>query len=161
MKANGLKQPPHCGVYARLAPSPLHGVGVFAVRPIKKGTKVFGDDDGALVPVKPSFIARLPSGLKRLYRDFCIIKRKGEIYLSPENFNLMTVSWYLNHSTQPNVRCDRNFNFYSLRHIKAGEELTVDYDSYNEFPDERHSFKGGARKRKVGTPSHESAEKMR
>ena len=35
----------------------------------------------------------------------------------------MTVSWYLNHSTQPNVRCDRNFVFYSLRHIKAGEEV--------------------------------------
>jgi SET domain-containing protein len=142
MKLNHAKHLPHQGVYTRLAPSPLHGVGVFAIRPIKKATQLFGDDDTGLIAVSPSSITRLPHGLKRLYRDFCIIQAKGKSYLCPKNFNLMTVSWYLNHSAQPNVRCDRNFNFYSLRHIKIGEELTVDYDSYNEFPDGKHKFKG-------------------
>ena len=142
MKLSRPKHLPHCGVYTRLAPSPLHGVGVFAVRPIEKDTKLFDDDDAPLVPVKRSQIARLPAGMKRLYQDFCIIQAKGAIYLCPKNFNLMTVSWYLNHSKTPNVRCEQNFNFYSLRHIKTGEELTVDYDSYNEFPDKHHGFKG-------------------
>jgi SET domain-containing protein len=143
MKRKHLPPPPHRGVYTRLAPSPLHGVGVFAVRPIKKGTKLFGDDNAALVPMKRSRITRLSPGIRRLYTDFCIIQAKGELYLCPNNFNQMTVSWYLNHSTKPNVRCDRDFNFYSLRQIKTGEELTVDYDSYNEFPNEHDGFKGG------------------
>jgi len=48
----------------------------------------------------------------------------------------MTISWYVNEprsGEKPNVRCGRNDLFYALRDIKAGEELTVDYKTYNEF----------------------------
>src|ERR1700682_2471921 len=120
---------PHEGVYTRLGVSKAHGVGVFAIRGTKKGTKLFGNDDVGLVRVGRAEIKRLPAGVRRLYKDFCIIEDKGETYLCPENFNVMTVSWYLNHSKKPNVRCDENFDFFALRDVKAGEELTVDYDT--------------------------------
>ena len=56
MKADGLKQPPHCGVYARLAPSRVHGVGVFAVRPIGEGTP-----DVSAMMTPRSFLCRSPA----------------------------------------------------------------------------------------------------
>jgi len=77
----------------------------------------------------------LPKEIRRLYDDFCIIKDRGEMYGCPENFNLMTVAWYLNHSKNPNVGCDKDYIFSALKDIKKGEELTADYNTYNEFAD--------------------------
>jgi SET domain-containing protein len=132
---------PHDGVFARIQLSRIHGVGVFAVRNIKNGAYVFPDDKVKIVWVSRSTLKGLPSALKRLYKDFCIIKDKGKTYGCPENFNKMTVSWYLNHSKKPNVGCDMHFDFFALRRIKAGEELTVDYDTFNQFPKQDTSFK--------------------
>jgi SET domain-containing protein len=57
---------------------------------------------------------------------------KGERYGCPATFNSLTPSWYLNHSTTPNLRCDENYDFFALRTVKPGEELTVDYSTYSE-----------------------------
>jgi hypothetical protein len=57
----------------------------------------------------------------------------GGMYGCPESFSLMTVSWYINHSKNPNVGCDEHYKFVALRDIREGEELTADYNSYNEF----------------------------
>jgi len=120
---------PHFGVYARLKPSNIHGIGVFAIRDIPKATYVFSGDDDEMVWVNASAINRLPRTIKKLYRDFCVI-RDGQ-YGCPRNFNLLTLAWYLNHSDEPNMAADKNYNFYSTRKIKKGEELTVDYDTYS------------------------------
>lgn len=126
---------PHDEVYARLKPSKLHGVGVFAIRNIPKRTSLFGGDDSKLSWKKRRTLKleALPPEIKKLYNQFCLIKDKGETYGCPESFNLMTISWYLNHSKTPNIGCDKNYNFFALRDIKAGEELTVDYHTYNDF----------------------------
>lgn len=132
---------PHDGVYARIQSSKTHGVGVFAVQNIKKGTYIFPNDKVKIVWVSNSTFKGLPAGVKRLYRDFCIIKDEGKTYGCPRNFNEMTISWYLNHSKKPTVGCDKHFDFFALKNIKAGEELTVDYDTYNKFPKSDASFK--------------------
>jgi hypothetical protein len=53
--------------------------------------------------------------------------------------NRLTVSWYINEpkrGKRPNVRCDDNYDFYTLVKIKAGDELTVDYSKYSDpLPD--------------------------
>jgi hypothetical protein len=128
-------QMPHDGVYTRLRPSKIHGVGVFAIRDIPKGTDLFPHDDAELVWKKKSVLGlgRLPKEIRRLYQDFCVIEEKGHLYGCPASFNLMTVSWYLNASKKPNVSSDKHFNFFASRRIKVGEELTVDYDTYNQF----------------------------
>jgi len=135
MKRKHRQTLPHDGVYARLKPSKLHGVGVFAIRDIPKGTNLFPGDDSKLSWKKRSALKlnMLPPEIKKLYNQFCLIKDKGETYGCPSSFNLMTVSWYLNHSKNPNVGCDEDYNFFALRDIKAGEELTADYHTYNEF----------------------------
>jgi len=129
------QETPHSGVYARLRPSKIHGIGVFAIRNIPKGTKIFPADEGELVWKRKSDLKldQLPQEIRRFYDQFCLIKDKGETYGCPKNFNLMTVAWYLNHSKTPNVGCDQDYTFFALRNIRDGEELTADYHTYNEF----------------------------
>ncbi len=124
------KASPHYKVFVRLAPSKIHGVGVFAIIPIKKGTYVFGSDDAEMVWVKKSSIRQLPKPIRKLYQDFCVPKNNR--YGCPNNFNNLTLSWYLNHSINPNVAADEDYRFYAIRNIKKGEELTVDYRTFSD-----------------------------
>jgi len=123
-------RPPHLGAYVRLKRSRIHGIGVFAIRDIPKRTYVFRGDNHEMVWVKASSTSRLAKAVKMLYRDFCV-SRNGR-YGCPKNFNMLTPAWYLNHSKKPNMAADENYDFYSLRRIKKGEELTVDYDTYSD-----------------------------
>ncbi len=123
---------PHTGVYARLKPSPIHGVGVFAIRNIPKGTYIFPDDDEELIWIDKRILGRLSSEQRKLYEDFCIIK--GDLYGCPRSFNNMTPAWYLNESATPNIASDNAYRFFAMRDIKKGEELTVDYDTYSDQP---------------------------
>ncbi|MGD0014574.1 MAG: FRG domain-containing protein [Bryobacteraceae bacterium] len=122
---------PDDSVYARLGRSKIHGVGVFAIRSIRSGTKLFNGDDDGIIWVDTRDTKPLSQEVKRLYADFGIFK--GNRYGCPPNFNRLTPAWYVNDSrTNPNVRCDKNYEFFALRDIKRGEELTVDYSQYNE-----------------------------
>jgi hypothetical protein len=121
---------PHSKVYARIRPSKHHGVGVFAIRHIKAGAKLFDGDDEEMIWINEGRIRQLPKWSKRLYADFAVIK-DGK-YGCPTTFNRLTIGWYLNESRAPNVRCDDQYDFFAARDIKGGEELTVDYSSYSE-----------------------------
>lgn len=131
---------PDIGVYTRIKPSKIHGVGVFAIRAIPKGASIFPDDDAPIVWMKRSKIKRLRGEIRRLYEDFCIIKDNGESYGCPANFSLMTTAWFLNEpkaGEQPSIGCRKDYTFYALRDIAAGEELTVNYSTFSEKPSAR------------------------
>ena len=125
---------PHNKVYVRLGPSKIHGIGVLAIAPIQKGTMIFhGDEETQMVWVSESQLKGLSTELKKLYKDFCVLimKKDKTLYGCPVNFNAMTTSWYLNHSSTPNIICNKEYIFYAKRNIKKGEELTVDYKTYS------------------------------
>lgn len=126
---------PHSGVYTRLGKSNIHGVGVFAIIDIPKGTYVFKGDKSELIWIKGEAIklSSLPLSVQNLYKDFCVILLDGNSkkYGCPDSFNNMPISWFLNDSKDPNIICDKNYDFYALRDIDEGEELTVDYRSYS------------------------------
>jgi hypothetical protein len=140
------EDPPHRQVYTRLGPSQIDrgGVGVFAIRKIRRGTPLFVGDNDEMVWVEEDRLPRAPRSVRKLYDDFAVIKtvqkgkngRKGRYYGCPLSFNRLTVSWYLNEppkSVEPNVRCDpSSYEFLALRDIEPGEELTVDYSTYSE-----------------------------
>jgi hypothetical protein len=83
-----------------------------------------------MVWIKPTATNHLDRETEKLYKDFCVL-RKGK-YGCPRNFNMLTPAWYLNHSKKPNMAADESYDFYSVRRIKKGEELTVDYDTYSD-----------------------------
>ena len=121
---------PHEGVFTRLMPSPIHGVGVFAILPIRKGTNVFAHDNSKIVWVEERGLERLSKAARKLYEDFGAFK-DGQ-YECPPSFNQLTPAWYVNSSSNPNLYCDENYDFIAARDIKAGEELTIDYSTYSE-----------------------------
>lgn len=121
---------PHHSVYVRIGQSKIHGVGLIAIVRIKKDTDLFPNDQSELTWIKVDNLQKMRPAYRKLYDDFCV--RKGDAYGCPHNFNELTVSWYLNHSELPNVRCDSKYHFFAIRDIQVGEELTVDYRTYSE-----------------------------
>lgn len=129
-------RPPHEGVYARIGPSRIHGVGVIAIRDIPAGTRVFRGEDERVVWVPRARVRRLPKALRALYEDFGMLWRD---WLGvPRTLNMLSVGWYLNHSERPNVEADEDGRFHALRRIRRGEELTADYRT---FADEALPFR--------------------
>jgi hypothetical protein len=124
---------PHRGVYVRIKPSSIHkvGVGVFAIKRIPANTRIFADENEEVVWINEDGLPKNQE-LRRLYEDFAIIK--DHRYGCPVSFNRLTPAWFLNESKHPNLACDENYDFYAIRDIKAGEELTVDYSTFSEYP---------------------------
>ncbi len=129
---------PHDGVYTRLKPSNIHGVGVFAIRNIKKDTPIFEGDNEEMLWVDKDRLRhpKLPKEIHRLYKDFPVIKEHQ--FGCPQSFNRLTMSWYINEPREgerPNVYCDpATYDFFAAEDIHKGDELTVDYNTYSERP---------------------------
>lgn len=123
-------------VYCRLGTTP-HGVGVVAVRLIPEGTDPFKNCDpfGDVVEIPESELEAYdaPQEAKQLVRDFCALQ--GGVYFVPSyGIDAIDKSYYLNHSSDPNlITHDQGETFVALRDIKAGEELTANYDQYQEL----------------------------
>jgi SET domain-containing protein len=126
---------PHDAVYVSLGPSGIHGIGVFAIRPIPAGTRLFADDAVSLVWVSRAELERAaPSpAQRRLYQDFGI--NRGDTIGCPASFNNLGPSWYLNEPPpggSANVRAGADFEFFAARDITEGEELTIAYAGFSE-----------------------------
>lgn len=111
-----------------LKPSLIDGVGVFAARSIKKkgeSLRLFSSKERVITVRMPS---KYPP---QFLQSFCIRTGKNS-YDCPADFSQMSVGWYLNHSDDPNVgHC--NFDYFSIRAIHLGEELTVNYREFEEY----------------------------
>jgi SET domain-containing protein len=124
-------------VYCRLGISPIHGIGVFAVRDIPKGVKPLI----SLLKIKEfslskKEISKLPESVKKEIRMFCYYDK--DKYLIPSiGLNSMNMAFYMNHSKTPNTKYLKNNEIVALKKIKANEELFFDYDL--AF-DEKHIF---------------------
>lgn len=113
-----------------------HGIGVFAVYDIQKGThlRLFGDKETTDL----RSIVRPKNSVPELFQQFCM--DRGDKLICPEDFGHMHVGWYLNHSKEPNTFRDDDFKWYALRDIKAGEEITIDYNSLEEPQEAREDY---------------------
>jgi len=122
--------------FTRLRPSPVHGVGVFAIRNIAKGTNIFKDDQSDMIWIDGKVVSEKSGENRKLYDDFCV--KRGGKYGCPKGFNNLTVSWYINEPLKghdSNVVCGDEYDFFAARDIRAGEELTVDYSTYSGDPE--------------------------
>jgi len=127
----------HHELFCRLGVSSINGVGVFAVRPIPiKVDPLVSSIEDRYFKVSLRELASLPAGVRKLIRTFC--ENVGKNMLIPKHgLNTVCLSIYLNHSKAPNVKMMKNGSFRTLRPIKKGEELIMDYDkSFGE----KHTF---------------------
>lgn len=110
-------------VRCRLGTSPIHGIGVFAMRSVAKGDKLFTawDPYGAYFYHIPlNRFDELRPEIRALILDRWAMPDGGRPFRSPNaDANLMS---FMNHSDQPN--CEYGI---ALRDIEAGEEITEHY----------------------------------
>ncbi len=115
-------------VYCRLGASPVNGVGVFAIRAIPKGVEplraLVKDDE---VQFTHEEIKHLPKAVRDEIHKFCLVDEK-HVHISQLGLNAARLAVYLNHSKTPNVKYQKNEQLITLRAIKKGEELLMDYD---------------------------------
>ena len=114
--------------YFRLKPSTIAdaGVGVFATTDIPRATVLkglFAEDDVRRLTWAEFAALRLPDEIKENF----VTRYDTECFL-PTSPNRMSVGWYLNDSSEPNLAHDANYDYYALRDIAAGEELLIRYD---------------------------------
>lgn len=105
-------------------PSRLGGVGVFTTHGIKKNTRlnIFPNGSRFIKHSEIMFDEKLLS-----FSRFFGVETKEGFYI-PKSFNSLDVGWYLNHLNKNNASHDSNYKYFSTRDIKAGEEITINYN---------------------------------
>lgn len=108
-----------------LRPSTIHGVGVFTVRDIPSGTvlDLFDDEEALFVKIND-----VTDEEEKIAVEKYGVEENGGYFVA-KNWHKMCIGWYLNHSDTPNVYRDDRDNFFAIRDIKKGEELTIDYNT--------------------------------
>jgi SET domain-containing protein len=114
--------------YVMIKPSPLHGIGVFAIRDIPKGTRdLFSQGVGEWIKLTIAEVEALPKHSRDLVENHCLFD-EDHYYVPDYGFKLVDLVVYLNHSDTPNViSINEGDYFEATRDIAAGEELLVDY----------------------------------
>ena len=115
-------------VYCRLQPSPLHGVGIFAIRKINKGSNPFRDSymaQGAILVNKN----RVNEVYEKLLEDYHPSEPSGSQRILSDYPNQPIWTNYLNYvneGNEPNIQLMQDGEWRVLRDIEVGEELLED-----------------------------------
>lgn len=122
-------------VKAEARRSSVHGLGLFAVEPIKKGTPVARWTEGHDMRMTPVEWAALPHRVRDWLYIHWWTRDDGNWYGTCDDGR------FTNHSTTPNMLWDdAEKTSFACRDIEAGEELTEDYGdfdaSFAEYADE-------------------------
>lgn len=119
--------------FVRLQPSPLHGIGVFAIIDIPQNCKnIFSSEQGEWHTLSMLEFHELPAHARHLVENYCLFDEHN-YYVPANGFKQMDLSLFLNHSDQPNIMSVNDGEYFvSLREIAIGEELLVDYGTIVE-----------------------------
>ena len=103
-----------------VAPSRIHGLGVFAAQPLKAGTLIWVFDPSIDQEISDEQLAALPDAVRDIALSTSFTGTNGATILSRDN------AVFLNHSDDPNLSGGARGSI-AVRNIAAGEELTEDY----------------------------------
>jgi SET domain-containing protein len=119
--------------YAALKPSPVHGIGVFAIRDIPKGCKdIFSKNVGEWIKLPISDVEKLPEYSRQMIETYCVYDEQ-DYYVPDYGFKVVDMVNYLNHSSDPNlISVNDGEYFEAVRDIPAGSELFVNYGTIVE-----------------------------
>lgn len=109
-------------ISTRLAPSSIHGLGVFATAPVAAGDALWRFEPDVDQVISNARAAQLP----RAFQDYLATYA----YHSPDFPDAFVLSCdhakFLNHAEDPNTTI-RGRATYARRDIAAGDEITCDY----------------------------------
>ena len=124
-------------IYCRIGVSKTHGVGVIAIKDIKKGTNPFKNlskEKEQVIELNDDDLKSVDIEVKKIVKDFFGANKESYdvLYSGP---NYINISYYLNHSDEPNLDVVESSNseyldFRTNRNIKKGEELFINYNDY-------------------------------
>jgi hypothetical protein len=103
-----------------VAPSSIHGLGVFAAEPLRAGTLIWVFDPVIDQEISDEHLAALPDAVRDIAMTRSFKGENGTTILSRDN------GVFLNHSENPNLSGGMEGSV-AVRDISAGEELTEDY----------------------------------
>jgi SET domain-containing protein len=116
--------------WVMIKPSPVEGIGVFALQDITKGFRSMfskANEQEQWIPITKTEVQNLPAHAKALIENYCLYD--DENYFVPDyGFKKMDLVNFLNHSDTPNIISVNDGEFFeAIRDIKQGEELFIDY----------------------------------
>lgn len=117
-------------VWARIKPSTIDGVGVFAIRNIPRGQNISNvtiDEFRLLTTISVEELDTLHPQVKKLLLDQFLSHREDKIVCKNPNA-MVNLRCFMNHSETPNTD-----GVMALRDISEGEELTEDYTMFGEL----------------------------
>jgi SET domain-containing protein len=111
-------------VPTELRNSPIHGIGVFSLRPVKKNKTVWRFDSRVDKVYSVDEVNSLPDVFTDMLCIYGYWQKKNELFVLHGDF-----ARFVNHFKKPNLRAfgPAFDDWVAIRDIKAGEELTVDY----------------------------------
>jgi len=116
--------------YVMLRPSPIEGVGVFAIRDIPKGCRdMFSKPDAndEWITVPKNEVDSLPPHAQFIVGNYCLYD-DDNYFIPGKGFKKIDLSLFLNHADIANVISINDGDYFeAVRDIKAGEELVLDY----------------------------------
>jgi SET domain-containing protein len=116
--------------WVMIKPSPIEGIGVFALQHIPQGCRSMfskANEQEEWIPITKTEVEKLPAHTKALIENYCLYDEEN--YFVPDyGFKKMDLVNFLNHSNTPNVVSINDGEFFeAIRDIKQGEELVIDY----------------------------------
>lgn len=117
-------------IRTRVAPSAIHGMGLFTVEPVAKDTPIWRFEPGFDRTFSPEQFAELPLVAREHARWFSFVDAAhGQRILSGDH------ACFINHSSPPNSGaqpdCTEPVTTVALRGLAAGEEITCDYFAFD------------------------------
>ncbi len=116
--------------WVMIKPSPIEGIGVFALQNITKGCRSMFSraiETEQWISISKTEVENLPAHAKALIETYCLYD--ADNYFVPDyGFKKMDLVIFLNHSDTPNIISINDGEFFeAIKDIKQGEELVIDY----------------------------------
>ena len=116
--------------WVMIKPSPIEGIGVFALQDIPKGCRSMfskATEEEQWLTISKIEVENLPAHAKALIENYCLYD--ADNYFVPDyGFKKMDLVNFLNHSDEFNIVSINDGEFFeAIREIKKGEELVIDY----------------------------------
>jgi hypothetical protein len=127
-------------VKTKVAPSGIHGLGLFADEYIPRGTVIWRFTPGFDLKLTKDQVNKLPSQAREYFAIYAWLSKKSECYILALDY-----AKYVNHCAAPNALSkytddEEEVVTKAIKDISVGEEITDDYAAFDKSFDGTELF---------------------